>query len=120
MSLEILRGPKGSACTLTTGGTESNVHAVKTVRDWARDQRPDCGVPEIVVPHTAHPWFNKAAAYMALKVMRVPQGDDLRADVRAMSYAINDNTVPIRLMQTPTTCRVRRLKILGNQGLMKL
>jgi hypothetical protein len=28
--------------------------------------------------------------------------------------------VPIRLMQTPTTCRVCRWKILGNQGLIEL
>ena len=95
MALEILRGPEGSVCTLTTGGTESNFHAVKTVRDWARDHRPDCTVPEIVVPYTAHPSFNKAATYMDLKVVRVPQGDDLRADVHAMSNAINDNTIMI-------------------------
>ena len=67
MALEILRGPEESVCT----------------------------VPEIVVPYTAHPSFNKAAAYMDLKVVRVPQGDDLRADVRAMSDAINDNTIMI-------------------------
>ncbi len=29
-------------------------------------------------------------------------------------------TVPIRLMQTPTTCSVSRWKNLGNQGLMEL
>ena len=95
MALEILRGPEGSACTLTTDGTESNFHAVKTVRDWARDHRPGRATPEIVVPYTAHPSFNKAAAYMDLKVVRVPQGDDLRADVPAMSDAINDNTIMI-------------------------
>ena len=95
MTLEILNGPDGSVCTVTSGGTESNFHAVKTARDWARVNRPEAKAPELLIPYTAHPSFNKAASYLGPKVVRVPQGDDLRADVHAMSNAINDNTIMI-------------------------
>jgi sphinganine-1-phosphate aldolase len=36
MCLKMYRGPSGSAGTMTSGGTESIVMAVKTYRDWAR------------------------------------------------------------------------------------
>ena len=51
------------------------------------------GVPEFVAPHTAHPAFNKAAHYLGIKVVRVPEGPDFRADVPAMADAITDNTI---------------------------
>ena len=59
MTLEILNAPDGSACTVTSGGTESNFLAVKTARDWARTNRPEAEAPQILVPATAHPSFNK-------------------------------------------------------------
>lgn len=95
MALEILNGPDGSACTVTLGGTESNFHAVKTVRDWARANRPKAREPEIVMPYTAHPSFNKAASYLGLRAVRVPEGAEFRADVDAMADAITDNTIMI-------------------------
>ncbi len=36
MCLKMYRGPSGSAGTMTSGGTESIIMAVKTYRDWAR------------------------------------------------------------------------------------
>jgi hypothetical protein len=37
-----------------------------------------------------------------------------------LAKAVEEETLPIRLTHSPTTCRVRRRKILGNQGLMEL
>ena len=95
MTLEILNASDGSACTVTSGGTESNLLAVKTARDWARANRPEAEAPEILIPYTAHPSFNKAATYLGLDVIRVPQGGDYRADVGAMAEAITDDTIMI-------------------------
>lgn len=78
---------------VTSGGTESIFLAMKTARDWARAERPQAKEPEVVVPVSAHPAFDKAAHYLCMKVRRVPVGADFRADVPAMAAAIAPNTV---------------------------
>jgi glutamate/tyrosine decarboxylase-like PLP-dependent enzyme len=93
MALEILSAPSGAVGNTTSGGTESIILAVKAARDWAREHRRVPGTPELVVPRTAHPAFNKAADFMDLTVKRVPQGPDYRADVAAKDAAISENTI---------------------------
>jgi sphinganine-1-phosphate aldolase len=80
--------------TVTSGGTESILLAVRTYRDWARTTR---GVkhPELVVPTTAHAAFDKAAQSFGIKLVRVPVGADYRADVAATAAAINRNTIAL-------------------------
>ena len=89
----MLGGGAEAAGNMTTGGTESILMAVKSARDWARKHRPHITEPELVKPVTLHPAFNKAAHYLGIKVVTVPVGDDLRADVPAMLDAITDNTI---------------------------
>ena len=50
-------------------------------------------MPEVVLPSTAHPAFDKAAHYFGLKLLRVPVSGDFRADVEAMRRAITYDTV---------------------------
>ncbi len=78
--------------TVTSGGTESILLAMKTYRDWARATK---GItePEMVVPSTAHVAFDKAAHYFNIKMVRVPVGADFKADVAAMRDAITPNTI---------------------------
>lgn len=95
MVLDILGAPESAYCCLTTGGTESILVAMKTARDWAAAERPEKAKPEILLPFSAHPAFNKAAALLGLKAVRVPQGPDWRADVGAMARAITPNTIAI-------------------------
>jgi len=80
--------------TVTSGGTESILLAVKTYRDWARARR---GVtsPEMIVPETAHAAFDKAAQYFGVRLVRIPVDGDFRADVAAARRALNDNTILI-------------------------
>ncbi|MCP3102358.1 aminotransferase class V-fold PLP-dependent enzyme [Myxococcus sp. K15C18031901] len=77
---------------MSSGGTESIMLAVKTYRDYARDER---GItrPEMVAPSSAHPAFDKAAHYFGVKMVRVPVGPDYRADVAATKKALNRNTI---------------------------
>ena len=93
MVLGLLNASESASGTLTSGGTESILLAVKTVRDWALARQPALELPEIVVPYAAHPGFHKAAHLMGLKIVSVPVGDDYRADVDAMARAITGNTV---------------------------
>jgi len=78
---------------LTTGGTESIFMALKAARDWARNTYPRINAPEMVVPVTAHPAWNKAAHYLGIKINMTPVKNDFRADAAAMKEAITENTI---------------------------
>jgi sphinganine-1-phosphate aldolase len=87
-------GPDQVCGTVTSGGTESILLAMKTYRDWARDRK---GItrPELIVPTTVHAAFDKAAQYFNIKLVRVRVGGDYRADVAATRRAISRNTIAI-------------------------
>lgn len=93
MLLELLEAPPGAGGTVSAGGTESNMMAVKTARDWARVHRPRATAPEIVLPRTAHPSFDKAALMFGVTPVRMAESPGFRADVEAITAAINDNTI---------------------------
>jgi glutamate/tyrosine decarboxylase-like PLP-dependent enzyme len=80
--------------TMSSGGTESILLAMKTYRDRAREVN---GItqPEMIVPVTAHAAFDKAAQYFNIKPVRIPVNEDYRADVTAAREAITKNTVVI-------------------------
>ncbi len=80
--------------TLSSGGTDSILLAMKTYRDWARVKK-GIAEPEIVAPVTAHAAFDKAAHYFDMKIVKVPVGPDFRADVAAMERAITPDTAVI-------------------------
>jgi sphinganine-1-phosphate aldolase len=77
---------------MTTGGTESLLMTVKTARDYAHAVRK-ISMPEIVLPMSAHPAFEKAAEYFGVKLVHVLTREDFRADVSAMEAAITPNTI---------------------------
>jgi sphinganine-1-phosphate aldolase len=87
-----LNGGDEAAGFMTTGGTESLLMAVKAARERGRAER---GItePEMVLPVSAHAAFEKGAHYFGVKSVRVPVGDDFRADADAMAAAVNQNTV---------------------------
>ena len=88
-----LNGDKNVSGSMTSGGTESILLANKTAREWAKKNRPEITKPQIVMPITAHPAFNKAAYYFGLEVITTPVSDDYRADIKAMKNAITDQTI---------------------------
>lgn len=92
MTASVLGGSGDTAGTMTSGGTESILMAVKTAREWGLAER---GIerPEFIVPQSAHPAFDKAAHYFGLKLIKIPVREDFRADLEATKAAINENTV---------------------------
>jgi len=93
MTASLLGGDSNVCGNMTTGGTESLLMAVKTARDWARERHPEISEPEIVLPVTAHPAFDKAGSYFDVRMVNVPVREDFRADVAAMQQAVNPNTI---------------------------
>ncbi len=85
----------GAVGAVTSGGTESILCAVAAYRDRARKKWPWIRRPELVVPTTLHPAFDKAAHYFGVKLVKVPVGADYRADVAAMARAIGRRTIGI-------------------------
>jgi glutamate/tyrosine decarboxylase-like PLP-dependent enzyme len=93
IGLNLLNAPEGGAGSMTSGGTESIMLAVKTCRDHAAAQGFDVVGAEVVVPYATHLAFDKACHFLGLKIVRVPLADDFRADVAAMEAAITDRTI---------------------------
>ena len=93
MSADLLGGDEQTAGNMTSGGTESILLAVKAAREWARVHRPDIRQPEMVLPLTAHPAFEKAAHYFDVRPVRTAIGPDFRADVEAARAAITPRTI---------------------------
>jgi sphinganine-1-phosphate aldolase len=93
MTAAMLGGGDESAGSMTSGGSESIFMAVKTARDMARAEKPEITAPEMVIPVTAHPAFEKAAHYLGVTPVRVPVGSDFRADVEAARRAVSERTV---------------------------
>lgn len=95
IAADILGGDDKVVGNMTTGGTESILMAVKTYRDWAREKYPEIKNPEMILPQSAHPAFEKAAHYFGVKTVYIPLRDDFRADVNAVKNAIGKNTILI-------------------------
>jgi len=84
-----------SVCgTVSSGGTESILLAMRAYRDQARAER---GItdPEILVPLSAHAAFDKAAQYFDVRVVPVPLTADWRADAGAARSLVTSKTVAI-------------------------
>jgi sphinganine-1-phosphate aldolase len=95
MTSAMLGGDDFTAGTLTSGGTESILLAVKCYRDRARKLKPWIRSPEAVVPETIHVAFDKAAHAFGVRLKKVPVGPDFRVDAKKMKKAISRNTIMV-------------------------
>ncbi len=95
MAAGMLNAPKDAVGTMTSGGTESLLMAVKAARDRARKLKPWIRRPNMVLPKTIHVAFDKAAHYFDVKPRYIDVGPDYRANVKAMEKAIDRNTILI-------------------------
>jgi sphinganine-1-phosphate aldolase len=94
MTATMLNANPEEACgTMTSGGTESCLLAVKTARDRARRKRPWIRNPEMIVPDSVHVAFEKGAEYFGVKAVHAPCDETGRVDVRAVRRKLTRNTV---------------------------
>eukprot|EP00762_Andalucia_godoyi_P006072 ANDGO_00335.mRNA.1 Sphingosine-1-phosphate lyase len=95
MTASMLHGPEDACGTMTSGGTESLMMALKTYRDYAAAIK---GItrPEAVMPITAHPALAKGAHYFGIKIIYVPVNEiSKKCDLSALEKAISKNTICI-------------------------
>ncbi|PSL36930.1 glutamate/tyrosine decarboxylase-like PLP-dependent enzyme [Labedella gwakjiensis] len=88
----MLHGDDDVVGSVTSGGTESCLLAVKTARDLRNAAGRHAGTPTIVAPSTVHAAFGKAAHYFGLELVRVPVGPDGVVSADAIADAIDDRT----------------------------
>ena len=95
MSADMLHGDDQVVGTMTSGGTESILMAVKAARERASVLKRLPIRPEIVAPQTIHPAFAKAAHYFGAKMRYVEVDDDFRVRVDALEQAVGPKTMLI-------------------------
>ncbi len=93
MTARMLGGDAAVAGSLTSGGSESILMAVKSARDRAREERPEIPEPELLLPASAHPAFDKAAHYLGLRSVKIPLTTALKPDLRRARELIGPSTV---------------------------
>lgn len=88
--------PENAVCgTMTSGGTESILMAMKVYRDWAREEK-GIATPEVIIPHTAHPAFDKAGEYFGICMVHIPVSEpDFRVDPKAVEEKITPHTAAV-------------------------
>ena len=93
MCARLLGGDDEVVGNMTSGGTESLLMTVLTAREWGKAR----GItsPEMILPITAHPAFEKAAHYFNVKPIHTSVRADFRADAAAVRAAITPRTVLI-------------------------
>ncbi len=91
----LLGGGDQAAGTMTSGGTESILLAVKAHRDWFRKKNSKLRRVQIVIPASAHPAFYKAAHYFDLEPVTVDLNSAFRLEANEVANAITKNTALI-------------------------
>ena len=95
MSAEIFNGKEHVVGTMSSGGTESILLAVKTYRDRAKAKQSFIRKfkPEMIVPESVHVAFNKAAHYFGVKLIKAKLDKNYRVDIKQVKKLINKNTI---------------------------
>jgi tyrosine decarboxylase/aspartate 1-decarboxylase len=73
---------------LTTGGTESNIQAIRSMRNAHRVNNPN-----IVVPESAHFSFDKIADILNIEVKKAEIDNELKVCLDSFESLIDENTV---------------------------
>ena len=94
MCAHLLNGDEKTSGTLTSGGTESILLAVKTAKFYAKKKNPNIK-PELIVPYTIHFAFYKACEYFDVTPIVIPVGKDYLPNPKDIEAAINENTIMI-------------------------
>jgi glutamate/tyrosine decarboxylase-like PLP-dependent enzyme len=94
MTCTMLHGGEETCGTLTAGGTESILMAMKTYREYGRKAK-GIQFPEVIMSDGAHAAFDKAQEYFGIKIVRTPINCDGTTNIEAVAARINSNTVGI-------------------------
>lgn len=83
----------GAPGYITTGGTESNIQALRAAVQ--RHGKLDRTKANVIVPESAHYSFEKASQLLGIELRRAPLDDELRVDPAGMASLIDKHTVAL-------------------------
>jgi sphinganine-1-phosphate aldolase len=90
-----LHADKDSASLATTGGTESILVALLSLREYAK-QKKGITQPEMLITESAHAAFFKACFYFQIKAIKIPlDPKTYTTDLRKLKKLITSNTVGV-------------------------
>jgi glutamate/tyrosine decarboxylase-like PLP-dependent enzyme len=93
-TLALLGGPEGAG-NVTSGGTESIIMGLRAAKQARRATGTLPDRPEVVVPRSAHPAFEKACELMGLQLVRTALRPDTTADLDALGAALSERTIAV-------------------------
>jgi len=79
---------------ITSGGTESNLLAMRTAKLLA-ERRKKTSRPEIVMPYSGHFSFRLAGNLFGIRVREIELNDDLTPKMDQVESLINENTIAV-------------------------
>lgn len=93
MSINLLNGDEGCVGTMTSGGTESLLMAVKAAREYARKHKPWIRKPELICSEATHVAVEKACYYFGVKYVPVKVDKNFKIDLKQLKKKMNRNTI---------------------------
>ena len=93
MCSSIMHGDERVRGSVTSGGTESILLAMKAYRDYYKKK----GVvnPHLILPKSAHVAFSKACDYFGIEPVYVDLDEDFRVDLEKVKEAITPDTIAL-------------------------
>ncbi len=88
-----LLGNENASGYISTGGTESNIQAIRAIRN--RKRRAGLKDMNIIVPESAHFSFDKIADLLSIEVRKASLDEELKVDVNSVEHLINDHTIAL-------------------------
>ena len=84
-----LLGKPDAVGFITSGGTESNISALRL----ARNLSASVSAPEVIMPESGHYSFHIGAEMLGIRLREAPLGPDILPDMNYVESLINKNTV---------------------------
>lgn len=85
-----LLGCEGACGYITTGGTESNIQALRTARNLANRKHPN-----MVMPSSAHFSFDKIADLLGIEVRKADLDGEFKVDAGSVESLVDDSTIAL-------------------------
>lgn len=83
-------GDKDACGYITTGGTESNIQALRTARNLSKKRHPN-----VVVPASAHFSFDKIANLLGIELRKASLDNEFKVDMDSVEALMDDNTIAL-------------------------
>ena len=88
-----LLGKEDAAGYISTGGTESNIQAIRAIRN--RKRKEGLSEMNIIVPESAHFSFDKIADILSIEVRKASLDEELRVDLDSVERLMDGETIGV-------------------------